>query len=202
MLETLIQERNVEIPHVRQQPVMHTTGPSFPISTWVESLRQEVETGPHPRLPDFNPFELEGSLQCIDSVSADDLGALSMGDASYDCSALDPSLQVPLDGTQPLADFQEDAAFLQSAHLGLGSTENISLVPPPITTFPDDDWYLPPPELGTSLLAEYLTDLNTAYPLYQPDVIADHVRTCYAGLPDESAVAWTSTYIAFGMAHQ
>jgi hypothetical protein len=188
MLESLIQERNVEIPHVRQQPVMQAAEPSFPISTWVESLRQEVETGPHPQLPDFNPFELEG--------------ALSMGDASHDCSALDPSLQVPLDGTQPLAEFHEDATLLQSTHFGLGSTEDVSLVPPPVAAFRGDDWYLPPPELGTSLLAEYLTDLNTAYPLYQPDVIAEHVRTCYAGLPDESAVAWTSAYIAFGMAHQ
>ena len=61
--------------------------------------------------------------------------------------------------------------------------------------------YLPPPELGTALLSEFLVDFNTAYPLYRPHVIADHLRVCYAGQSDGSAVSWTSAYIIFGLAH-
>ncbi|RYO67526.1 hypothetical protein AA0113_g4627 [Alternaria arborescens] len=180
---------------------MQVTDASVPLSKWVESLRHEVETGPQPQLPDLNPFDLEGLLQGSDGVFADELGALSMGDTSQGSSALDTPLPISLDDIQPSVDFQEDAAFLQGGHFGPRSTEGLSPLPQPTTTSPDSDWYLPPPELGTSLLAEFLTDLNTAYPLYQPHVIADHLRTCYAGLSDGAAVAWTSAYIVFGMAH-
>ncbi|KAG9192791.1 hypothetical protein G6011_11525 [Alternaria panax] len=200
-LESLLHERNVTQPHVRQQPIMNVTEPSIPLSTWVESLRHEVETGPQPQLPDFNPFDLESILHSNDAVFADNLGALSMRDNSHGSLASNPSLTISLDGIQPSVDFQDDAAFLQSGHFGPRSTSDLSPLPPPIPRSPDGDWYLPPPELGTSLLAEYLTDLNTAYPLYQPHVIADHLRTCYAGLSDGSAVAWTSAYIVFGLAH-
>ena len=188
-------------PNVRQQPVMQTSEHSPPISTWVDSLRHEVEAGPHPLLPDFDPFDMENFLPDNDGLFADDLGALSTGGSSHGSSTLDPSLQVPLDGIYSSANFQEDVAFLQAAQFGTGPTEDVSLSPLPIITSPTSDWYLPPPELGTTLLAEFLTDLNTAYPLYQPHVIADHLRTCYAGLPDDSAIAWTSAYIVFGMAH-
>jgi hypothetical protein len=63
------------------------------------------------------------------------------------------------------------------------------------------DSYLPPPELGTALLSEYLVDFNTAYPLYRPHVIADHLRICYAGESDGSEVAWVSAYLVFGLAY-
>lgn len=43
--------------------------------------------------------------------------------------------------------------------------------------------------------------VNTAFPLYQPDVIANHLRICYAGESDGSSVAWTSAYVVFGLAH-
>jgi hypothetical protein len=61
--------------------------------------------------------------------------------------------------------------------------------------------YLPPPELGIALLSEYLVDFNTAYPLYQPHVIAEHLRICYAGESDGTAVSWVSAYIIFGLAY-
>jgi hypothetical protein len=182
---------------------LQTTESPLPIADWVESLRHEIENGPHPQLPDFNPFELEDFLQVNDGVFADDLGSLSMGDSSHNSSTAAPSWDIPLEAIELSVGFQEDSAFLQGTHAGLESTENVSMLLPPMTASPStgSNWYLPPPELGTSLLAEYLTDLNTAYPLYQPHVIADHLRTCYAGLSDDSAVAWTSAYIVFGMAH-
>jgi hypothetical protein len=61
--------------------------------------------------------------------------------------------------------------------------------------------YLPPPELGTALLSEFLVDLNTACPLYQPRVIVEHLRICYAGESDGTAVSWVSTYLIFGLAY-
>jgi hypothetical protein len=202
-LESLLHEQNAAQPHVRQQPDLHISQPSTPLSTWVESLRHDVETGPHPQLPDFNPFDLEGILTANDNVFADDLGALSVSEANHDPPALDPQLNIPLDDVQPSFDFQEDAAFLQRPFFGPRSIDDVSLLPLPplITSTSHSDWYLPPPELGTTLLAEYLTDMNTAYPLYQPHVIADHLRTCYAGHADGSAVAWTSAYVIFGLAH-
>ena len=180
---------------------MQTSEHSPPVSAWVDSLRHEVEAGPHPQLPDFDPFDIESFLPDNDGLFADDLGALSTGDSSHGSSTFDPSLQVPLVDVYPSANFQEDAAFLQAAQFGTGPTEDVNLPPPPMVTSPTSEWYLPPPELGTTLLAEFLTDLNTAYPLYQPHVIADHLRTCYAGLPDDSAIDRTSAYIVFGMAH-
>jgi hypothetical protein len=61
--------------------------------------------------------------------------------------------------------------------------------------------YLPPPELGTALLSEFLVDFNTAYPLFRPQIIVDHLRICYAGSTDGTAVAWVSAYIVFGLAY-
>jgi hypothetical protein len=61
--------------------------------------------------------------------------------------------------------------------------------------------YLPPPELGTTLLSEFLVDFNTAYPLYRPHVIADHLGVCYAGMSDGTAVSWVSAYLVFGLAY-
>ena len=61
--------------------------------------------------------------------------------------------------------------------------------------------YLPPPGLGSTLLSEFLVDFNTAYPLYRPHVIADHLRVCYSGASDGSAVAWCSAYVVFGLAY-
>ncbi|KAL1799852.1 hypothetical protein ACET3X_000194 [Alternaria dauci] len=200
-LESLLHERNVTQPQVRQQPIMQVSDASVPLSKWVESLRHEVETGPQPQLPDFDPLDLEGILQGNDGLFAEDLSALSMGDTSHNSPALEHPLSIGSNGIQPSVNFQEDTAFLQGGHFGPISAEGLGALPQPMTTSPDSDWYLPPPELGTSLLAEYLTDFNTAYPLYQPHVVADHLRTCYAGLSDGAAVAWTSAYIVFGVAH-
>jgi hypothetical protein len=55
--------------------------------------------------------------------------------------------------------------------------------------------------LGTTLLSEFLVDFNTAYPLYRPHVIADHLRVCYAGHSNGTAVSWVSAYIVFGVAY-
>lgn len=44
-------------------------------------------------------------------------------------------------------------------------------------------------------------DFNRAYPLYRPHVIVDHLRICYAGESDGTAVSWVSAYVVFGLAY-
>jgi hypothetical protein len=200
-LESLLQERNAAQPEVRQQPLLQDVESSVPLSSWVDSLRHEVEVGPRPKTPDINPFDLDAFVEPTDGIFAEDLGALSMNEASQEGDVFNAMLQLSLDGIQPSADFQEDAAFLQSAAFDPEAIKDISVMPPPLLIQSGCEWYLPPPELGTSLLAEFLTDFNTAYPLYQPQVIADHLRICYGGLSDGSSVAWTSAYVVFGLAH-
>lgn len=70
-----------------------------------------------------------------------------------------------------------------------------------VTNFASSLSYLPPPQLGTALLSEFLVDFNTAFPLYRPQVIVEHLRVCYAGYSDGSAVSWVSAYIVFGLAY-
>jgi hypothetical protein len=200
-LESLLQERNAAQPHVRQQPLLRDAESSVPLSSWVNSLRHEVEVGPRPRTPEINPFDLDLIVEAADNGFAEDLGELSMGETSQDALILNTIPQLPPDDMLPSVDFQEDAAFLQSAAFEPEAIQNISAMPPPMPAQYDPVWYLPPPELGTSLLAEFLTDFNTAYPLYQPQVIADHLRICYGGLSDGTCVAWTSAYVVFGLAH-
>jgi hypothetical protein len=154
--------------------------------------------GPRPKTPDINPFDLDLSVETANDGFADDLGTLSMNE---DDTTVDAITQLPLEDLQPSADFQEDVAFLQSAAFAPEVIEDMSLMPPPLPMPSGCDWYLPPPELGTSLLTEFLTDFNTAYPLYQPQVIAEHLRICYAGESDGTSVAWTSAYVVFGLAH-
>jgi hypothetical protein len=51
------------------------------------------------------------------------------------------------------------------------------------------------------LLSEFLVDFNTAYPLYRPHILADHLHVCYSGQSDGSAVSWVSAYVVFGLAY-
>jgi hypothetical protein len=200
-LESLLQERNAAQPEVRQQPLLQDAEPSVPLSSWVDSLRHEVEVGPQPNAPDIDPFDLDAFPETTDGTFAEDLGALCMNEAIQDIDVLNILPQIPQDDIQPSADFREDAAFLQSAAFEPEAIKSVTFIPPPLPAPSGCEWYLPPPELGTSLLAEFLTDFNTAYPLYQPQVIADHLRICYAGLSDGTSVAWTSAYVVFGLAH-
>jgi len=157
-----------------------------------------VNFGSRPEFPDLDPFDLDPAVGSNEGSIAEDLGELSVNETDQNNLATDAQLQLLSEDIQPSGEFQEDATFLQSADF---EPDIASHLPPPVPVQSPCDGYLPPPELGTSLLAEFLTDLNTACPLYQPHVIADHLRVCYAGLSDGSAVAWTNAYVVFGMAH-
>ncbi|KAF2178809.1 hypothetical protein K469DRAFT_695134 [Zopfia rhizophila CBS 207.26] len=64
------------------------------------------------------------------------------------------------------------------------------------------DEYLPSPEEGASLLSEFLINFNTAFPLFCPYAIIEHLRKCYMGGSDGTALAWANTYIVFGIAYR
>ncbi|RAR07907.1 fungal specific transcription factor domain-containing protein [Stemphylium lycopersici] len=200
-LESLLHERGAAQPEVRQQPILRVTDASIPLSTWVNSLRQEVEAGPRPQLPDFNPFDLDPVGEGPGVAFDETLATLSIDESHQAAFGMDISTQYPLGNMTPSSDFHEDAALLQSANYEPDMVNSGNPLLPSVPPQPEQELYLPSPELGTTLLAEYLTDLNSAYPLYQPHVIADHLRTCYAGNADGSAVAWSSAYIIFSMAH-
>ncbi|KAF1842187.1 uncharacterized protein K460DRAFT_370172 [Cucurbitaria berberidis CBS 394.84] len=200
-LESLLQERNAAQPQIHWQP-LHAADPAVSVSTWVNDLRHEVETMPGPEVPDFDPFDLDANIDLPGISPPDDLAALSIHDATRDDSTLSASVLLSLPDIQPSTEFQDDAAFLQSTAFGPeASVVTEFYLPPPLPAQTGCDWYLPPPEMGTSLLAEFLTDFNAACPLYQPHVIADHLRVCYAGHSDGSVVSWISTYVIFGLAH-
>lgn len=204
----MLQERSDAQPQIHQRLLPQGTEPSVPASAWVEDLRHELETMPRPKIPDFDPFDLDHDLLeldlDIDEISPfEDLGTLSIQDISQGELIPENVLSIPIGDVPPSTDFQADAAYLQSAAFESPSVAitSIDMVPPFPMAQPACEWYLPPPELGTSLLAEFLTDLNTAVPLYQPDVIVNHLRICYAGVSDGTSVAWTSAYVVFGLAH-
>lgn len=152
-------------------------------------------------MPDFDPFVLDPGAEGSGASATDDLGSLSIDDLGQ--NGISPERPLPLtmheirpsvDDLQPSMVFEEDAAFVQNATFE-------QELPPPIPMQTGCDWYLPSPELGTSLLAEFLTDMNAACPLYQPHIIANHLRVCYAGESDGTSVSWISAYVVFGIAH-
>ncbi|KAF1942754.1 hypothetical protein EJ02DRAFT_344824 [Clathrospora elynae] len=200
-LESLLQEQKAAQPHIRQRLRLQDTEPSVPVSTWVENLRHEVEMRLLPSASNFDPFDLDPTAEANDAAFSGDLESLFINEADQAHPESGLARQFSLDNMQPSADFHEDAAFLQSADFEPEVIEAINIPPPPLPSPSVSDWYLPSPELGTSLLAEFLTDMNTAYPLYQPHVIAEHLRFCYAGQSDGTSVSWISAYSVFGLAH-
>tara|TARA_R110002003_G_scaffold121_24_gene10872 strand:- start:6058 stop:7812 length:1755 start_codon:yes stop_codon:yes gene_type:complete len=199
----LLQERNAAQPHIEGQPLPPSDS-AVPASEWVANLRNELPSIPRPIISDFddfNPDSYSNDPSSAIAVSSTDF-ASSISPEQIDVSAGSIVAPLILDSIEPSVEFQEDAAFLQStAFEPEFILEEDSWVPPPLPAKPECDWYLPPPELGTALLSEYLVDFNTAFPLYRPHVIAEHLRICYAGQSDGSAVSWVSAYVVFGLAH-
>lgn len=117
---------------------------------------------PHPATPDFDPFDfdaLELDLD-IDNISPfEDLNAFSALDTTPNDSSPSSLLPASVNSAPTSTEFQADAALVQSTTFDTGKIAAITGGLPP--TIPEPaacEWYLPPPELGTTLLAEYLTD--------------------------------------------
>lgn len=167
------------------------------LSTLVDNVRNEAAAFPSSQAMSISPLAYEGGLGPIDPERI-------LTDPSLDPS----STEDPLDDLfEPSAEFQEDAAILQDPSFqpssASASMSNLSISPAPVPRIPTAcEYSLPPPELGTSLLAEFLVDFNTVYPLYRPYAIAEHLRVCYAGGSDGTPLAWASVYVVLGIAHR
>ncbi|KAF2645069.1 hypothetical protein P280DRAFT_546465 [Massarina eburnea CBS 473.64] len=191
-LESLLQERSAAQPRVQEQP-LEPADMSVPLSTWVDNLRSEVDAFPD-SAPNVDPESYEYQLESPDQ---EPLSAQTTNSNLPKDSGEDTTFQV-LGGFEPSADFQVEAALLQDPYFQLAPADSL----PPDPTSTNCNAYLPPPELGTSLLKEFLVDINTVFPLYRPHNIAEHLRICYIGLTDGSALAWASTYVVLGLAHR
>jgi hypothetical protein len=203
----LLQESNAAQPHIGSQPLQPADPTIPPATEWVTNLRNELPSIPRPQIPDFEALYGEDFVEDHGLQPTDDAGGpstsapahLTQEPAEYNVASL------TLDDIVPSAEFQEDVAFVQSTNIDpdllLEVDEETSWIPPPLPLEPSCDGYLPPPELGTALLSEFLVDFNRAYPLYRPHVIADHLRICYAGESDGTAVSWVSAYVVFGLAY-
>jgi hypothetical protein len=204
-LESLLQERSAAQPQVGEQPLQPAADSSVSAAQWVANLQRELPSIPRPIVTDFDTFDPQtysGSARfLITTGSAPTPPISSPGHETSAHNSVVPLALDDIEHIEPSAEFQEDAAFLQSTNLEQYQLEDDSLLPPPLPPGPECDGYLPPPDLGTALLSEFLVDFNTAYPLYRPHVIVNHLRICYAGQTDGSAVSWVSAYVIFGLAH-
>lgn len=173
----------------------------MPLSTWVDNLRTEVEQYPLSGVLDLDPTLYEGPYQ----MNGEALSAVgsAVGQSGISNEASDESVLQSLDGLEPSAEFEEDAAILQDPLFQPASDlESLSIDDSIIVPTTTCDKSLPAPELGASLLAEFLIDFNTVFALYRPNEIAEHIRICYEGHADGTALAWASAYVVLGIAHR
>ncbi|KAH8704496.1 hypothetical protein GQ44DRAFT_732380 [Phaeosphaeriaceae sp. PMI808] len=202
-LEALIQERSAAQPQIEQQPLQPADN-SVPTIEWVANLRNQLTSIPRPNVQDFEALYSEANTEDIGLPAEEISGELLSPTPGNDTDVLAPHLLAssPVENIQMSPSLLEDAIFLQNIDIDREPVfEEDSWIPPPIATQPSCDLYLPPPELGTALLSEYLVDCNTASPLYRPHMLANHLRICYSGQSDGSTVSWVTAYIVFGMAH-
>lgn len=197
-LENLLRERSEAQPQVQSQPLPpHDPSESIALSMWVDTLRTEVGQFPIQPCPDLDPSTYQGTYQMTGSASS----ILNNSVISHDTS--EEAVLPSVDNYEPSTDFEQDAALLQ---------DPLFQPPPALEDFTIDDSIiipdtmcqksLPEPELGASLLAEFLVDFNTVYGLYRPHEIAEHIRICYEGFSDGTALAWASAYVVLGIAHR
>ncbi|KAI8937365.1 hypothetical protein NX059_006571 [Plenodomus lindquistii] len=157
---------------------------------------------PHPASPGFDPDDDVSLAEMTSLIPPRFLESLQFQEIDQDGAFSASSTTAPSQQLQASPYFQADAAHLQSVDCGVANIKPlITGTPPPLPSPAPCEWYLPTPELATSLLAEFLNDFNAAIPLYQPDDLVNHIRTCYAATCEDKVVAWTSAYIVFGMAH-
>ncbi|KAF2687538.1 hypothetical protein K458DRAFT_469416 [Lentithecium fluviatile CBS 122367] len=211
-LETLLQDRSAAQPHVQEQPLQRADQ-SIPLSTWVDNLRTEVNSFPVAAPSDVDPNAYNGPVAAYEneplSAATGDSDTTNANMGAETSSF--PPVAFDVESFEPSADFQEEANLLQDPFFQppaplAASLNDLSLLDPPLETPPEEasacSSLLPSPELGASLLSEFLVDFNTVFPLYRPYTVADHLRICYEGGSDGSALAWATAYVVLGIAHR
>lgn len=210
-LESLLQDRSAAQPHVQEQP-LQPADESIPLSTWVDNLRTDLDSVTVGGPLDIRPTDYTGPITPFDNVLQP--GATESSNISYNDSPdgiVPAPTGVDVISFEPSIDFQEEADLLQN--LSFQPPEHIvETIGAPDLGDPGYESYdaklikcnatLPTPELGASLLAEFLVDYNTAFPLYRPYVIANHLHVCYSGKSDGTALSWASAYVVLGIAHR
>jgi hypothetical protein len=106
-----------------------------PVTEWVTNLRNELPSIPRPSLPDFEILYAEALMGDPDLTSEKHSeGPTSITTQGTESSAQDIVASLSLDDLEPSADFQDDAAFLQSTAFPL--MEEDTWVPPPLPSEP------------------------------------------------------------------
>jgi hypothetical protein len=206
----LLQDRSVAQPHVQEQP-LHRADDSIPLSTWTDNLRTEIDTFPVPPPTGLTPNGYTGPIAAYENTPASALtGSSGIASSASEDPFFSP-IDVDPETFEPSADFQEVADLLQDPSyqppVGLADSLVDLTIQGPCDDVPEEKIStchdtLPAPQLGASLLAEFLVDFNTVFPLYRPYAIVNHLRICYEGGSDGSALAWASAYVVMGLAHR
>ncbi|ORY00892.1 hypothetical protein BCR34DRAFT_546671 [Clohesyomyces aquaticus] len=201
-LESLLEERSAAQPTAPDPPSQDF---SQPLPEWVDDLQSEIRSLPVAEGPslaghqsDFGAFDDELGLPdpyqpgMIQTTAEPTMPTMPID------FMLPPemSYEVPQEISHLTSGFGSGAPRILTASLSEGVDE------PPSLNRKRCDGYLPPPELGASLLKEFLVDFNTATPLYRPWIITEHLRKCFMGGSDGTPLFWANVYVVFGLAHR
>ncbi|KAF2464768.1 uncharacterized protein BDR25DRAFT_241792 [Lindgomyces ingoldianus] len=200
-LESLLEERSAAQPSAPEPPLQDQ---SQPLSNWVDNLRNEINSWPLIDRPSISKTFETGLEEIEDELAPGGPTELSLEQASSEEFPL--SMSNPSE-SEPVISYEiSQEQPCQGSVFGSKTPEStmIGSQPdmPPFLSRSRCDGYLPSPELGTSLLTEFLVDFNTACALFRPWVIAEHMRRSYTGGSDGTALAWANTYIVLGIAHR
>jgi hypothetical protein len=138
-LESLLQERDDAQPQVYDQP-LQAADPSIPAAEWVMNLRNELPSIPRPDVPDFGALYGQVFLHDHGLIPAIDPGAGFQFSIEEDSTQSAESLvaSMTINDLEPSAEFQQDAALLQSTDFALDPV--IDDFPPPLPQDSSCDW--------------------------------------------------------------
>jgi hypothetical protein len=124
---------------MQNQP-LQPADPSIPAAVWVTNLRNELPSIARPDVPDFEALYGEAFVNDYGSALVGDPSAVLhdlLGEDSTDASE-NTMASMTLDDIEPSAEFQEDAALLQSTEFYLDPL--VEEIPPPLPQESTCDW--------------------------------------------------------------
>lgn len=212
-LETLLEERSVAQPKLPEQP-LQPADQSEPLSRFVSTLNEQVNSWPLEEGPRLDAEALAASLDDNFDYSAFSTDSNS-NESLAQTNPVECSLPVSTAPGTSAGPVSSNAFTTPQSHASVASDAPIQPLirvptkPVPASTADSPylsraqcEAYLPPPELATSLISEFLVDFNTAYPLFRPQEVVEHLRLCYMGGAEGTALAWASCYTVLGIAQR